>query len=138
MALAFTRRFNIDPEISGRYPELGALRGLAPLPFTTKRPLDISRVYENSFTSICVPRVVVHLRPMFGDPGRIRQLSPTESFTRLIHQTVLAADRDTAARQLRVLAALAHGTRHYLLSNGSDLYANPARLLELLPPCAGS
>lgn len=138
VALAFTRRFSIDPDISGRYPELGALRGLAPLPFTTKRPLDISRVYGNSFMSTCVPRVIVHLRPTFGDPGHIRQFSPTESFARLIHQTVLAADRDTAARQLRVLAALAHGTRHYLLSNGSDLYANPARLLDLLPTGSGS
>jgi hypothetical protein len=132
-ALAFTRRFNVDPDIAGRYPELGFLRDRTPLPFTTKRPVDLSRVYADTFIPACAPGVVVHLRRRPAGESRLHRLSPTDYFGRHVHHTIHAPHRDTAARQLRLFAALAETAEHYLLDNGPDLYGAPARLVELLP-----
>jgi hypothetical protein len=132
-ALAFTRRFNIDPGISRHYPELSFLEGLEPLPGTTKRPIDISRVYPNTFVPRCRPRFVIHLQLAPEAESRIVRLSRAESFGRLVHQTILSFQKEIAMKQLKLLGDLVRHTESYLLCSGKDLYAAPERLLELLP-----
>jgi len=132
-ALAFTQRFNIDPDIADRYQELGFLPGLEPLPGCVKRPVDVSLVYPNSFVPRCRPRFVIHLQRAFQADSRIVPLSRTESFARLIRQTIFAFDRRAAMQQLELLGQLLERTENYLLYNGNDLYGEPARLAKLLP-----
>ena len=132
-ALAFTRRFNIDPDIADRYQELGFITGLEPLPLTTKRPVDVSEVYPDSFAPRFRPTFIIHLRRTPTSRSRIAPLTPAESFARLVRQTILAFDRPTATRQLQLLGRLAGRAHNYLLDNGNDLYGEPDRLLELLP-----
>lgn len=134
-ALAFTRRFNINPDIGRHYTELSFLEDLQPLPKSVKRPLDISRVYPNTFVACCSPKVLVHLERTSDFKSRIHRLSPTESFIRLVHQTVLSLQKEAAMKQLKLLGDLVHNTEGYLLYNGGDLYGAPERLLELLPRC---
>jgi hypothetical protein len=132
-AMAFTRRFNIDPDIGDKYQELAFVTGLEPLPLSTKRPVDVSTVYADSFVSHCRPRFIVHLRRTPTSRSRIVPLSRSDSFTRLMQQTILAFDRPTAAKQLELFGRLVARTQSYLLDNGNDLYGEPARILELLP-----
>jgi len=132
VALAFVRHFNIDPDISRHFPELGFLEGLDPLPGTVKRPLDISKVYPESFVPCCSPKFLVHIQSTPDLKSRILRLSPTESFTRLVHQTILSLHKDTAKKQLELLATLVQNTESHLLYNGRDIYGAPERILELL------
>jgi hypothetical protein len=136
-ALAFTRRFNIDPDIGLHYPELSFLENLQPLPKTTKRPFDISSVYPDTFVSSCRPKFLIHLQKTSDLKSRILHLSSIESFRRLVQQTIPSFHRDIAGKQLRLFADLARRTEGYLLFNGKDLYESPKRLLELLPPYRG-
>ncbi|MFQ5893809.1 MAG: hypothetical protein ACE5H5_05800 [Nitrospinota bacterium] len=133
-ALAFTRRFNIDPDIGRHYQELRFLKDLEPLPGIEKRPYDISRVYPNAFVSSCRPTFLIHLERTEASRSEIARLSSHESFTRLLHQTILSFHRPVAAQQLKLFADLARGTKSYLLHLGDDLYGAPERLLDLLPP----
>lgn len=133
-ALAFTRRFNIDPDIAGCYPELSFLEDLQPLPGSAKRPLDVTSVYADSFTFSLDPGYLVHLERSPSTKSRIVPLSPQESLMRLVRQTVPAFAREVLARQLSLLAALAEQTEGHLLYNGEDLLETPERLLDLLPP----
>jgi hypothetical protein len=132
-ALAFTRRFNINPDIGRHYTDLGFLEDLQPLPGTDKRPFDISSVYPNTFIPSCTPQVIVHLERTSDFKSRIVPLSPTESFTRLAHQTILSLQKDAAMKQINLLGDLIQNTESYLLHNGRDLYGVPERALELLP-----
>lgn len=132
-ALAFTRRFNIDPDIGERYRELDFVSGLEPLPGCAKRPVNVSTVYPDSFIPRFRPRYVIHLERAVQGESRIVPLSRTESFARLIRQTILAFDRQVAMQQLALLGRLLDRTQSYLLYNGNDLYGNPDRLAELLP-----
>lgn len=132
-ALAFTRRFNIDPDIGDRYRELAFVADLEPLPLCEKRPVDVSAVYPGSFVPRCRPGFVIHLQRTPGADSRIVPLSRSESFARLIRQTILAFDQRVAMRQLALFGRLLERADSYLLYNGDDLYGEPARLVELLP-----
>lgn len=132
-ALAFTRRFNIDPDIGDRYHELGFVAGLDPLPLCDKRPVDVSSVYPGSFTPRCRPRFIIHLQRAHRTESRIVPLTRSDSFDRLVRQTILALDRTVASKQLALLGRLIQGADSYLLLNGDDLYGEPARLAALLP-----
>ena len=133
-ALAFTRRFNIDPGIGHHYSELSFLEDLEPLPGSIKRPLDISSVYTNTFVPSCRPTVLIHLQRRLAGKSRILRLSPQESFTRLIQQTIPSMQKDITEKQLKLFADLAQGTESFLLDFGRDLYGEPGRLVEMLPP----
>jgi hypothetical protein len=132
-ALAFTRRFNIDPDIGDRYRELAFVADLEPLPLCEKRPVDVSAVYPGSFVPRCRPGFVIHLQRTPGAESRIVPLSRPESFARLVRQTILAFDQRVALRQLALFGRLLERAHSYLLYNGDDLYGDPARLAELLP-----
>ncbi|MDV2502896.1 MAG: hypothetical protein RX318_02960 [bacterium] len=132
-ALAFTRRFNIDPNISRYYPELGFLEDLKPLPGTTKRAFDISKVYPGTFLSRCRPKFLIHLHKTSELRSRRTRLSPNESFVRLANQTVPSLRKEITEKQLQLLADLARGTESHLLQIGEDLNGTPERFLELLP-----
>ena len=132
-ALAFTRRFNIDPNISRYYPELGFLEDLKPLPGTTKRPFDISRVYQDTFLSRCRPMFLIHLQKTPFPKSRSFPISSNESFTRLVNQTIPSLRKEITEKQLQLFADLARGTESHLLQIGEDLNGAPKRFLKLLP-----
>ncbi len=132
-ALAFTRRFNIDPDIGDRYRELAFVADLEPLPLCEKRPVDVSAVYPGSFVPRCRPGFVIHLQRTPGAESRVVPLSRSESFARLVRQTILAFDQQVAMRQLALFGRLLERAHSYLLYNGDDLYGDPERLAELLP-----
>ncbi len=133
-ALAFTRRFNVDPDIGQHFSELSFLEDLQPLPGSIKRPLDISSVYTNTFVPSCRPTVLIHLQRTPLERSRIHQLSTQESFSRLIQQTIPSMQKDITKKQLKLFADLAQGTESFLLDFGMDLYGAPNRLVDLLPP----
>ena len=132
-ALAFTRRFNIDPDISLHYPELGFLEDLNPLPGTTKRPFDISRVYQDTFLPRCSPKLLIHLHKTSASKSQTSRLTSNESFARLANQTIPSLRKEITEKQLQLLADLARGTESHLLQIGEDLNGAPERFLELLP-----
>ncbi len=131
-AMAFTRRFNIDPDIARYFTELGFIKDLEPLPLTVKRPFDISNIYSNSFVSCAHPKVLIHVKMTPDAESRLIRISPTESFTRLAHQTILSGQKKTAITQIKVLGHLVNSTESYLLYNGRDMLGAPERILNLL------
>lgn len=133
LALAFTRHFNIDPQITHYYPELHFVNDLDPLPFTVKRPVDVSSVYPDTFASCTWPRYLIHIERTRDSRSEICRLGPAESFNRLVHQTIFAARKETALRQLELLGALVEATESYLLRNGQDLHGAPERIGDLVP-----
>jgi hypothetical protein len=124
LALAFTRHFNIDPQISHYYPELHFLNDLDPLPFTLKRPVDVSSIYPDTFASRTQPRYLIHIERTGDSRSEIRPLGPAESFNRLVHQTIFAARKETALRQLELLCTHADAVRG-LLDRVTDRLACP-------------
>jgi hypothetical protein len=132
-ALAFTRRFHIDPGIGRQYPELGFLEGLEPLPASTKRPCDVSQVYPNVFVASCTPGSIVHLELTSDTTSRIVPVSRRESFTRLIHQSIFSFERDIARKQVGLLGRLVRRTESHVLYRGKDVYEVPERVAEFLP-----
>ncbi len=132
-ALAFTRRFNIDPGIALYFKELSFLKNLAPLPLSVKRPFDISRIYPDSFVSFAQPNVLIHLEMTSDTVSRIVRISPVDSFTRLIHQTILSSEKNTTMKQIKIFGQLVNSTESYLLYNGRDIVLAPERILDLLP-----
>lgn len=132
-ALAFTRRFNIDPNISRYYPELGFLEDLKPLPGTTKRAFDISKVYPGTFLSRCRPKFLIHLHRTSELRSRRTRLSPNESFVRLANKTIPSLRKEITEKQLQLFADLARHTESYVLHIGEDLNGEPDRFIELLP-----
>lgn len=134
-AHAFTRRFNIDPSIAGAYSEWSFLSDRDPLPLSHKVPVDVSTVYPGSFVGRFRPNVIVHLERTHDRGSAIQPIPISESFRRLTQQTILAARKETAQRQLRLLSRLLHGTRSYVLLNGRDLYGSPERLCGFLQNC---
>jgi hypothetical protein len=137
-ALAFTRRFNIDPGMSRVYPELGFLDEIEPLPASDKRPFDVSQVYPNVFVPSCTPRFIVHLELTGDATSRIVPLSRRVSFSRLVHQTIFSFEKAIAGKQLKLLGGLVRSTESYVLYRGKDVYEVPERVAELLPTTRGS
>jgi hypothetical protein len=134
---AFTRRFNIDPDIIQQFPELKFMERLEPLPGTEKRSFDISVVYTGAFIPSFEPKVIIHLKRTPLPESRIEPLSIEASFDGLLRQTVLSAEKGVAGKQIQLLADLAQTTESYLLSNGDDLYGAPERVLDLLSTVLG-
>lgn len=132
MALAFTRRFNIDPILARFYPEISPLANHSPLPRTAKRPFDVSMLYPGTFMPECRPSAVIHIRSAAGRTSRLSTLSPAESFVRLARQTILSARRECAAMQLRLLGDLVSRVDNYLLDNARDSGGSPDEMLELV------
>lgn len=131
-ALAFTRRFNIEPTLGRFYPEISPLASLSPLPLTSKRPFDVSTLYPGAFTPGCRPSALIHIRPVPGRTNRLSTLSPTESFMRLTRQTILASRRECAEMQLRLLGDLVASVDNYLVDNAQGPDGSPEQVLELV------
>jgi hypothetical protein len=132
-ACAVTPYFNIDPDLSRQCAELAGLEDLDPLPGCSKRPLDISAVYPGAFVQSCQPRFLIHLEVRPEGKSRLVRLSRSESFTRLVHQTILSAHKSVALKQLAVWGKLVRRTESYLLERGTDLYGVSPHLAQFLP-----
>jgi hypothetical protein len=125
------KHFHVDQDLAQRFPEISAGRTLG-IPEGTKVPIDVSNFFPDSFMPFLRPDVLIFPRMTSNGTSMLNQLTQTESYRRLLKQTVLAVDNDISQEQLRILERLVKQTRGFELVSGRDIYEDPKILISLL------
>jgi hypothetical protein len=125
------KHFHIDQDLAKHFPELSR-NGMIGIPEGTKAPLDISSLFPNSFVPFLTPDIIIFPKMTSNRRSMLNRLSQTESYRRLLKQTVLAVNKNISLDQLRVLEKLVKQTKGFELSNGRDIYEDPKILIDLL------
>lgn len=100
----------------------------------SKRRLEPSVVFPESFAAGCTPRVIYFPAVTHEPTSRIEPLAQAEVLTRLIKLCAWTSFDATARDYLRFLGRLVRQARAYSLLAGRDLLEDPARASELLTP----
>ncbi|HSS20505.1 MAG TPA: hypothetical protein VLL54_10555 [Pyrinomonadaceae bacterium] len=91
------------------------------------------RAFPESFTETCVPGVILFPSISTEIKSRLESIKPADALMRLLRQCPWATcDAAAAPAHLALLAKLASQTRSYSLIAGSDVFANPNSITELL------
>jgi hypothetical protein len=126
------RTFNIDPSWAERFPGLTFLgSGMA----GRKRSVDPERCYPGSHAASARPAVI--LFPIIADDpeSSVHPLSKRDALGRLLPQTRMSADPETARKHLEALAILMRDAATLELRHGRDFLRAPvATLARLLDP----
>lgn len=125
------KHFHIDQDLFEHFPELLGGRTIR-IPKNTKVPIDISNYFPDSFVSSLMPDVIIFPKMTSNRVSMLNRLSQTESYKRLLKQTVLAADKNISLSQLRTLEKLVKQTKGFELLSGRDIYDDPKILIVLL------
>jgi hypothetical protein len=125
------KHFHIDQDLAQRFPEISAGRTLG-IPEGTKVPIDVSNFFPDSFMPFLRPDVLIFPNMTSNRISALNQVTQTESYRRLLKQTVLAVDNDISRDQLRMLEGLVKQTRGFELLSGRDIYEDPKILINLL------
>jgi hypothetical protein len=136
--LVCRRSFYIDALRSPDYADLSLGQEVPDSNGGRRRRVGIDDVYPEQYVPRCFPRVV-----MFPQIKRREQsaLKPVDSVSAL--QILLAQsapqlfDRSTMSGHLEVLKRLLQQTEVYELHAGTDLYRQPAKLVDLLEQARG-
>jgi hypothetical protein len=125
------KHFHIDQELANRFPEISQGKTLT-IPEGTKVPLDVSSFFPDSFIPSLRPDAIIFPRMTSNGTSMLNQLPQTESYRRLLKQTVLAVDNNVSRDQLRNLENLVKQTRGFELLSGRDIYEDPKILISLM------
>lgn len=140
----FFRTFNLDVAWATRFPELRFVQDLPLLP-NGKRMFDPEQCYPGSRTVATRPARLLFPTIVTRAESTLRPISQRDALCRLLPQSRLSADPDTAEAHVRALAALARDCAAFEFQHGRDFLGAPVetlrRLLEPLrphPPAHGS
>jgi hypothetical protein len=125
------KHFHIDQDLAKRFPEIFAGRTLG-IPEGTKVPIDVSSFFPDSFMPFLRPDVIIFPKITSNGISTLNQLPQTESYKRLLKQTVLAVENNISRDQLRTLERLIKQTRGFELLSGRDIFEDPKILIDLL------
>lgn len=125
------KHFHIDQDLADHFPEI--LQGKTrTIPEGTKTPIDVSSFFPGSFIPFLRPDIIIFPRMTSNGVSMLNQLPQTESYKRLLKQTVLAVDNDVSRDQLKILEKLVKQTRGFELLSGRDIYEDPKILVSLI------
>lgn len=129
------RTFNIDPSWAEQFPELAFLgSGSA----QGKRSVDPERCYPGSHAPSARPAVIVFPIIVDAPESSVHPLSKREALGRLLPQTRMSADRETAQKHIAALVVLLRDATTFELRHGRDFLRAPvATLSRLLDPLPG-
>jgi hypothetical protein len=127
---ALLHTFNLHPSTREWFPEVGDLEQLPRYSaWTPKRKLSVTSVWDSAPAFEAEPTHVVTLERA-GRAGTVATapLSATDVLSTLLHQTVIPAERGTAAHITRTIAACARDVRGLAIRIGDDAYRDSAAL----------
>lgn len=131
IANSLTSTFNVDRMLGARFPGIVKEKDLPAGP-GPKITVNIEQVLPGSFVPRLRPDVIVSLKIIPDGKSRIQPLKQAEVFSRLLNQTVLAADKEVSQNHIKTLGKLARQARGFELLSGRDVYEDPGRLVDLI------
>ena len=125
------KSFNISQDIARRFPHLFK-NGDKLFSEKGKVPVDISEIIPGSHIQSAIPDVIVFPKIVDASSSMIQPVGQLEVYQRLLSQTILAIDKNTAENQLRALEALVKQLRGFELLSGKDLYEKPDSIIGII------
>ncbi|RJQ18903.1 MAG: hypothetical protein C4560_06715 [Nitrospiraceae bacterium] len=125
------KNVHLDQCLADRFPDIAGGDCLN-VPQGTKMPVDLSETLPFAFIPSLKPDAIIFPKIISGEESALRPLGRTETYTRLLKQTVLAVDNDISKRQLRSLEKLVKQTCGFELSSGRDIFEDTGKLIKLM------
>ena len=125
------RDFHLSPDLCRRYGELDGLVAEHQSE-EDKVSVDVSQFFQGSYRHWIEPHVIIFPRIRSHPTSVVSSLGPTDMFTRLMKQILLASDPITAERQLETIKTLVGQTSGFELLGGRDLLQDPDKLVSLI------
>jgi hypothetical protein len=137
-ALACRRSFYIDAVRSHDYSDLSLGEEKPDSNGGQRRTIGIDEAYPDQYVPRCLPRVVIFPQIKRQDQSTLKASDSVRALGFLLAQSAPQLfDRSTMARHLELLKKLLQQTETYELDAGTDLYREPATLVDLIKEAQG-
>lgn len=137
-ALACRRSFYIDAERSHDYSDLSLGEEKPDSNGGQRRTIGIDKAYPEQYVPRCLPRVVIFPQIKRQDQSTLKPSDCVRALGFLLAQSAPQLfDRNTMARHLELFKKLLQQTQTYELDAGTDLYREPATLVDLIKEAQG-
>ncbi len=123
--------FHIDQDLVERFPEVAIGKNL-PIPEGIKVSVDIPQAFPGSFIPYIRPDFIIFPKINSNLESQLHPISRIEVYTRLLKQTILAADKVVSKNQLKALEKLVKQTVGFELLSGRDIYEDPKKAISLI------
>jgi hypothetical protein len=138
-AIACRRSFYIDAGRSADYCDLGLGQEEPDLNGGRRRRLGINEAYPKQYTAQCLPRVVIFPQITGQNQSTLKPIDRVGALKSLLAQSAPQLfDRSTMSGHLKLLKKLLQQSETYELNAGTDLYHQPAKLIDLLREARGA
>jgi len=132
-ALAFRKKFYLDPILLHHYPQIAPYLEEPTNGETTKRFLDLELVYPDRFCPSSHPKILIHTSLVPQSESRLVPMDQTAALIKLMKQSVsLFFNRQAVKAHLETLKQLVYQTDSYQLQAGRDLYEEPEKIIKIL------
>lgn len=130
---ALRRGLSCTSETLLHFPELRSTADESPRLSEGKKLIDIELLFPKSFTSQCLPKVLLFPEITSESTSQLISINETDAMITLVEQSPgIMTDRSMVMEQMGVLKSLIHQTRQYRLLLGSDLFDSPEVVSDLL------
>ncbi len=137
-ALACRRSFYVDARRSADYSDLSLGDEVPDSNGGRRRKVGINESYPGNYVSRCFPRVVIFPQIKRQDQSTLKPIDSVHALGLLLAQSAPQLfDRSTMAGHLEVLKTLLQQTETYELNSGTDLYREPATLVDFIKEAQG-
>lgn len=137
-ALACRRSFYIDAMASADYCHLRLAEEEPDSTSGKRRRVEIEVAYPGQYVSQCFPRIVVFPQITCQDQSTLKLIDSVRALQFLLAQSAPQLfDRSSMASHLELLKRLLQQTQTYELNAGTDLYRDPAKLIDLIQEAQG-
>jgi hypothetical protein len=137
-ALACRRSFYVDARRFADYSDLSLGDEAPDSNGGRRRKVGINEFYPEQYVLRCLPRVVIFPRIKRRDQSTLKPSDSVRALGFLLAQSAPQLfDRSTMAGHLELLKALLQQTETYELDSGTDLYREPATLVDLIKEAQG-
>ena len=137
-ALACRRSFYIDAARSPDYSDVPLGEEAPDSNGGQRRRIGIDAAYPDQYAPRCWPRVVIFPQIRRQDHSTLKPSDSVRALGFLLAQSAPQLfDRSTMARHLELLKKLLQQTETYELDAGTDLYREPAKLVDLIKEAQG-
>jgi len=132
-AMALRRSFYIDAVRSSDYSDLPLGEEAPDSNGGKRRRIGIHEAFTEQYVSRCLPHILIFPRIKRQEQSALKPLDSVSALQILLAQSAPQLfDRSTMAGHLEVLKRLLQQTEKYELKTGTDLYHEPAKLVDLL------
>ena len=138
-ALACRRSFYIDAVRSFDYSDLPLGEEAPDSNGGKRRRIGIHEAFTEQYVSRCLPHILIFPRIKPQEQSALKPVDGVSALQILLAQSAPQLfDRSTMAGHLELLKRLLQQTEKYQLEAGTDLYHEPAKLVDLLEQARGA